>query len=85
MAMEGMASLGTPRKGIIGNPNERSVTLMMPRLGSSSQSQSKPTTTGGRSQGRIISARTNMDSVSRDIMTAIKMARMVCNGMFRST
>ena len=85
MATEGMAYWGSPRKAIVCRPSPLSATLTMPMLGSSSHSQSKPTTTGGISQGRINMARTIMDLVSRDIITAITIARMVCSGMFSIT
>ena len=85
MAIVGMAKAGSPRKAIIGSPSALSATLTMPRLGSSSQSQIRPTTTGGISQGRMISARTIIELVRRDIITAMMMARIVCSGMLSST
>ena len=57
MAMEGIAYCGRFRKGTVPIPMARSATLTMPMVGSSSHSQSRPTTTGGISHGRIMIAR----------------------------
>ena len=85
MAIDGIAKEGKPRNAIIGSPSDLSVTLMMPRLGSSSQSQIRPTTTGGINQGMMIMARIIIEFVRRDIMTAMMMARIVCKGMLSTT
>ena len=85
MAIDGIANDGRPRKAIIGSPSDLSVTLMMPRLGSSSQSQIKPTTTGGINHGMMIKARIIIEFVRRDIITAMMMARIVCKGMLSRT
>ena len=85
MAMVGMAHCGRPKNATIGSPSAFNATLTMPIFGSSSQSQMRPTTTGGISHGRMMSARMNMDLVRRDIITAMTMASTVCSGMFSST